>query len=297
MAASSIRLNEADIVVAGGMENMSQVPYYVPQARNGLRLGNGTLVDGMQFDGLWDPHYQGAMGVAGEKWAKQLKITRQAQDEYAKESYARSRAAVEKKVSTWEISPVTVKKQGKEVRVEKDEEVSKLDVAKLGQLKPVFAKDGTITAANASKLSDGAAACVLMSGRAVKKYGVPVLARVVAYADAEVAPQDFPVSPAAAIPLALKRAGLQLNDIDFFEINEAFSAVALANAQMLNIPAQKLNVFGGAVSLGHPLGASGARILVTLINVLRSHSARYGVAAICNGGGGGSAIVIERITQ
>lgn len=296
LAAQSIQLQLADVVIAGGMESMSNAPYYLPKARFGMRLGDAQVIDGLNYDGLRDPYYNGPMGIAGEKCALKFEITRQQQDEFAKASYQRTAKAYESGIMAAEICPVEVTDhKGNVTVVSADEEYKKVNLEKMGKLNPVFQKDGTITAANASKLSDGAAALLLVSGLKAKELKLPVLGRVLSFADAEVKPEDFPVSPSSAIPIALKRAGVQVADIDAFEINEAFASVPLANAKILGIDLSKLNQHGGAVSMGHPLGCSGARVVVTCLNVLRTNGGRLGCVGICNGGGGATSLVIERL--
>ncbi|MCJ8209931.1 acetyl-CoA C-acyltransferase [Mucilaginibacter sp. RS28] len=298
LAAQSIALGEQDVIVAGGMESMSNVPYYLDKARNGYRLGHGQITDGLVKDGLWDVYNDYHMGSAAELCAAECKISREEQDAFAIESYQRSQAAQAAGRFKDEIVPVEIKdKKGSITVFDQDEEPAAVKFDKIPSLKPVFAKEGTVTAANASTLNDGAAALVLMSKERAEAMGIQPLARVVAYADAQQAPEWFTTAPAKAIPLALHKAGLSADQIDYFEINEAFSVVALANNQLLKLDSAKVNVNGGAVSLGHPLGASGARIVVTLLNVLRQNGGRYGVAGICNGGGGASAIVIENLRK
>ncbi|MCS6981538.1 MAG: acetyl-CoA C-acyltransferase [Flavobacteriales bacterium] len=295
LAAQAIRAGEMHLLVAGGMENMSRVPYYVENARYGYRLGHGQLVDGLVKDGLTDVYHQYHMGNAAELCARECGISREEQDAYAMESYRRARQAWENGWFDAEIAPVRVpQKKGEPILVSRDEEYTQVDFQKIPTLKPVFQKDGTVTAANASTINDGAAALVVASEEMVKELGLRPLARILSYADAEQAPEWFTTSPAKALPLALHKAGLQPEQIDYWEINEAFSVVALANQKILKIPSEKLNIQGGAVSLGHPLGASGARILVTLVHILQRTGARYGAVGICNGGGGASAMVIER---
>lgn len=295
LAAQTIRSGDAGLLVAGGMENMSRVPYYLENARYGYRLGHGQLVDGLVKDGLTDVYHQYHMGNAAELCARECQISREEQDAYAAESYRRAAAAWEKGWFDAEIVPVPVpQKKGDPVLISRDEEYTQVKFEKIPELKPVFQKDGTVTAANASTINDGAAALVVAGEVAVGKYDLKPLARIVSYADAEQAPEWFTTSPVKALNRAIEKAGLTVQDIDFFEINEAFSVVALANQKLLKIPAEKLNIQGGAVSLGHPLGASGARILVTLVHILQRTGARYGAVGICNGGGGASAMVIER---
>ena len=294
MAAQSILLGDAEVVVAGGMESMSNVPFYHAQTRWGNKYGATTLADGLQLDGLTDVYHQYPMGNAAELCAVKYGIGRTEQDAYAIESYRRSRQATESGLFATEIVPIEIpQKKGGSVFIDKDEEPFQVDFTKIPQLKPAFDKNGTITAANASTMNDGAAALVLMDGEKADTLGLKPLAILRSYADAEQAPEWFTTSPAVALPQALKKANLSMEDISYFEINEAFSVVALANQQLLNIDAANLNARGGAVSLGHPLGCSGARILVTLIHILQQENKRYGAAAICNGGGGASAMVIE----
>ncbi|MGJ1267798.1 acetyl-CoA C-acyltransferase [Sphingobacterium spiritivorum] len=295
LGAQSILLGDADVVLAGGMESMSQTPYYVPAARWGAKFGSQSLVDGVQKDGLSDAYTQDAMGVFGELCAEKYAIGREEQDAYAIGSYQRSREAWETGKFTNEVVPVVIATRKGEQIIAQDEEFSQVNFDKIPSLKPAFKKDGTITAANASTISDGAAALLLVSEEKVKEWGLNPLAEIVAYADAEQAPEWFTTTPSIATEKVLKKASLSLSDIDYFEFNEAFSVVALANAKLLNIPAEKVNVYGGAVSLGHPLGCSGARILVTLTSVLQQEQGQYGLAAICNGGGGASAVIIKRV--
>jgi acetyl-CoA C-acetyltransferase len=294
MAAQSILLGDAEVVVAGGMECMSNVPFYHANTRWGNKYGATTLADGLQLDGLTDVYHQYPMGNAAELCATKFGIGRAEQDAYAIESYRRSQQANESGLFAAEIVPIEIpQKKGGSVFIEKDEEPFQVDFTKIPQLKPAFDKNGTITAANASTMNDGAAALVLMDGDKADALGLKPLAILRSYADAEQAPEWFTTSPAVALPQALKKANLSMEDISYFEINEAFSVVALANQQLLNIDAANLNARGGAVSLGHPLGCSGARIMVTLIHILQQENKRYGAAAICNGGGGASAMVIE----
>lgn len=294
MAVQSILLGDAEIVVAGGMESMSNVPFYHAQTRWGNKYGSTTLADGLQLDGLTDVYHQYPMGNAAELCAAKYGIDRSAQDAYAIESYRRSQHATQEGLFKAEIVPVELpSKKGDPVLMDKDEEPFQVDFNKILQLKPAFDKAGTITAANASTMNDGAAALVLMSIEKAAELGLQPLALIRGYADAEQAPEWFTTTPALAIPIALKKAGLTQDQISFFEINEAFSVVALANQQLLQLSPASLNVRGGAVSLGHPLGCSGARILVTLVHLLQQENKRYGAAGICNGGGGGSAMILE----
>jgi acetyl-CoA C-acetyltransferase len=295
-AAQSVALGHHDAVVAGGMESMTGAPYYVPTGRYGARYGHGALVDGLLRDGLWDPYADIHMGMCAEETATKLGISRAAQDAYAVESYKRAKAAHDAGAFKAEIVGVPVKGKGGETLVTADEEYTKMDLAKIPTLRAAFKpKDGTITAGNASKLNDGASALVIMAADAAKARGLKPLARIRGYADAEQAPIDFPTAPAKAVPVALKRAGVAPGDVAYHEINEAFAVVVLANAQLLGLDLARVNVFGGAVALGHPIGSSGARIVATLLSVLRAKDAAIGVASICNGGGGGSAVVIERL--
>ncbi len=295
-AAQSIALGQNDIVVAGGMESMSNVPYYLDKARTGYRLGDGQIIDGLVKDGLWDVYNNHHMGSAAELCATECNISREEQDAYAIESYERSQAAQINGNFSNEIVPVEITgRKGDITLVSEDEEVKAVKFEKIPYLKPVFKKEGTVTAANASTLNDGAAALVLMSKEKAEELGLKPLAKIIAYADAQQAPEWFTTAPSKAIPLALQRAKLSTDEVDYYEINEAFSVVAIANNTLLKLDPAKVNVNGGAVSLGHPLGASGARILVTLINVLKQKGGKIGVAGICNGGGGASAIVIENM--
>ncbi len=295
-AAQSIALGENDIVVAGGMESMSNVPYYLDKARNGYRLGDGQIIDGLVKDGLWDVYNDYHMGSAAELCATDCGISREDQDAYAIDSYTRSQRAQADGKFKNEIIPVEIKdKKGEVTIIDEDEEVKAVKFDKIPSLKPVFKKDGTVTAANASTLNDGAAALVMMSRSKAEELGLKPLARILAYADAQQAPEWFTTSPSKAIPRALERAGIDAGKVDFYEINEAFSVVSLANNRILKLDPSKVNVNGGAVSMGHPLGASGARIIVTLINVLQQNGGKIGVAGICNGGGGASAMVIENL--
>ena len=296
LAAQSIASGQNDIVVAGGMESMSNVPYYLDKARTGYRLGHGQLTDGLVKDGLWDVYNDYHMGSAAELCASTYNISREAQDNYAVSSYKRAQASINDGKFNAEIIPVeVVDRKGNATIVDKDEDAYSVNFEKLPGLKPVFKKDGTITAANASALNDGAAALVLMSADKAKELGLKPLARILSYADAQQAPEWFTTAPSKAIPLALQRAGKDMADVDFFEINEAFSVVSLANNQEMGLNESQVNVNGGAVAMGHPLGASGSRIVVTLISVLNQNKGKIGVAGICNGGGGASALVIENL--
>ena len=295
-AAQAIMLGQADVILAGGMESMSNVPYYLDKARFGAKYGHGQMIDGLVRDGLWDPYNDYAMGNAAEHTAKEMGITREMQDEFAVESYTRSAKAAKEGKKKDEIVPVTIEVRGKKTVIEDDEEYLKVDFSKIAGLKPAFLKEnGTVTAANASTLNDGAAAVLLMSREKADALGLKPIARILGFADAEQAPEWFTTSPSLAIPKALKNAGVQASDVDFYEINEAFSVVSLANNKLLNLEGSKVNVYGGAVSLGHPLGASGARIVTTLLNVLKNEGGKIGVTGICNGGGGASSIVVEAL--
>jgi len=296
LAAQSISSGQNDIVIAGGMESMSNVPYYLDKARNGYRLGNGQIIDGLVKDGLWDVYNDYHMGSAAELCATECHISREDQDAYAIESYKRAqKSQIEGKFRN-EITPVELKdKKGDVTLLAEDEEPKAVKFEKIPSLKPVFKKDGTVTAANASTLNDGAAALILMSREKANELGINAMAKIVSFADAQQAPEWFTTSPSKAIPLALHRAGLSQAQIDFFEINEAFSVVSIANNQLLKLDSAKVNVNGGAVSLGHPLGASGARIIVTLLSVLQQNNGKFGAAGICNGGGGASAMIIENL--
>ncbi|EKT4520103.1 acetyl-CoA C-acyltransferase [Flavobacterium psychrophilum] len=294
LGAQAIMCGDAEIVVAGGMENMSMIPHYV-HLRNGVKFGPTSMLDGMQKDGLVDAYDQQAMGVFADLCATEYKISREDQDNFAIQSYERSSKAWDAGKFDNEIVPVTIpQRKGDPIVVCKDEEYTNVKLDRIPTLNAVFTKDGTVTAANASTINDGAAAMVLMSEEKALAMGLKPLAYIKGYADAAQEPKWFTTAPAKALPLALNKAGLSTSDVDFFEFNEAFSVVGLANAQILGLDNHKININGGAVSLGHPLGCSGARIIVTLINVLEQNNAKIGAAAICNGGGGASAIVIER---
>jgi acetyl-CoA C-acetyltransferase len=293
LAAQSIMMGLNDVVVAGGMESMSNIPYYLDKARNGYRLGHGQIIDGLVKDGLWDVYKDFHMGSAAEICAREYKFSREDQDNFAIESYKRSAKAWAEGKFANEIAPVTVQTRKGDVIVSEDEEYKSVDFTKIPGLRAVFKKDGTVTAANASTMNDGAAALVLVSGEKLKELGLTPLAKLVGAADAEQAPEWFTTTPSKALPIAAQRAGISVADLDYVELNEAFAVVGLANNKLLNLSADKVNVNGGAVSLGHPLGASGARIIVTLINVLKQNNGKFGGAGICNGGGGASAMVIE----
>lgn len=296
LAAQSIANGDNDIIVAGGMESMSNVPYYLDKARNGYRLGHGQIIDGLVKDGLWDVYNDYHMGSAAELCATDCNISREDQDNFAIESYKRAQSAQSNGKFDAEIISIEIKdKKGEITIVNTDDEPTAVKFEKIPSLKPVFKKDGTVTAANASTLNDGAAALILMSAEKAKELNIKPLAKIIGYADAQQAPEWFTTAPSKAIPLALKKANLEVKDVDFFEINEAFSVVSIVNNQILNIDENKVNVNGGAVSLGHPLGASGARIVVTLLSVLQQNNGKIGVAGICNGGGGASALVIEKL--
>ena len=296
LGAQSIMLGINDIVVAGGMENMSQIPYYLPNARWGYKYGNGEFIDGLAKDGLTDVYNQKAMGVCADLTATKYGISREQQDAFAIDSYKRAAAATEGGFFRNEIVPVLIpQKKGDAVQILEDEEFKKVMFDKIPGLRPAFTPDGTVTAANASTINDGATALVLASEEAVKRLGLTPVAKIRGFADAEQEPEWFTTSPTIAAPKALKMAGVSKNDIDFFEVNEAFAVVTLAFEQVMDIDHAKTNVYGGAVAIGHPLGASGARIVTTLNNVLHQKNGKLGLAAICNGGGGATAIVIERV--
>lgn len=295
LAAQAIANGDAEIVVAGGMENMSLIPHYL-HLRNGHKFGSATLIDGMQKDGLVDAYDENAMGVCADTCATEYKFSREDQDAFAIQSYKRSARAWESGKFDNEVVPVEVpQRKGDPILIAKDEEFTNVFIDKIPNLRPAFTKDGTVTAANASTINDGAAALVLMSSEKASALGLKPLATIKSFADASQAPDWFTTAPSKALPKALHKAGLSINDIDYFEFNEAFAVVGLANMKILGLTDDKVNVNGGAVSLGHPLGCSGARIIVTLINVLMQQNAKLGAAAICNGGGGASAIVIERV--
>lgn len=296
MAAQAIKAGDADVIVAGGMENMSSVPHYY-NARNAAKLGDVKMQDGMVLDGLTDVYNKVHMGVCAEKCATDYSISREEQDNFAIESYKRAAKAWSEGKFADEVVPVEIpQRKGDPVIFAEDEEYKTVNFDRIPSLPTVFKKEeGTVTAANASTLNDGASALILVSKEKMEELGLKPLARIVSYADAAQAPEDFTTAPSKALPIALKKAGLELTDIDFFEFNEAFSVVGLANNKILGLDASKVNVNGGAVAIGHPLGSSGSRIIVTLINVLKQNNGKYGAAAICNGGGGASAIVIENM--
>ncbi|MCS6790199.1 MAG: acetyl-CoA C-acyltransferase [Bacteroidia bacterium] len=295
IGAQTIALGHADLIAAGGMENMSQTPFYLPHLRSGNRYGHAQAVDGILRDGLEDAYCSLTMGNITEKCASTYGLSREMQDEYAILSYKRAQSAQEKKLFQREIVPVPISSRSGTQLISQDEEPSKANFEKIPTLKPAFKPDGTITAANASKINDGAAAVILASEEAIRRYNLRPLARIISWADSAKEPEWFTIAPTDAIQKALHRASMEIRQIDAFEINEAFSAVALANQKLLNIPIEKLNVLGGAVALGHPLGASGARITVTLLTALEFMGGKYGAIGICNGGGGASALVLERL--
>ncbi|WMJ73775.1 acetyl-CoA C-acyltransferase [Cytophagaceae bacterium ABcell3] len=295
MAAQSIMTGQAEVVIAGGMESMSNVPYYLDKTRFGQKLGHGQVIDGIIKDGLWDVYKDFHMGNAAEITAKEMSITREMQDNFAIESYKRATSASLEGKFKNEIVPVEITSRGKTNTVEEDEEISKVNFDKIPALKPVFEKEGTVTAANASSLNDGASAVLLVSKEKAEQLGLKPIAKIIGFADAEQSPEKFTTTPALAIPKALKVAGLDKSDVDYFEINEAFSVVSLANNQLLDLQPDQVNIWGGAVALGHPIGCSGARIITTLLNVLESNKGAIGVSGICNGGGGASALVFEKV--
>lgn len=295
LGAQSIMLGDNQVVVVGGMESMSNAPHYLPSGRTGIRYGNGEIVDAIVRDGLQDPYKKYMMGNAGEVCAKHYSFSREDQDNYAIASYKRAQEAYANGYFKDEIVPVVIASRKGDVTIAEDEEYKKFDESKVGALKPAFEKEGTITAINASKINDGASAMVLMSGDKVKELGVQPLAKIIGFADASQEPEWFTTTPSKAIPKALDKAGLKVEDVDFFEVNEAFSVVALANMKEMSIAHDKINVFGGAVALGHPIGNSGCRIVGTLISILKHKGGKIGAAGICNGGGGASAMVIEKV--
>jgi len=296
LGVQSILAGDNDVVIAGGMENMSAVPHYLQNSRNGQKLGNITMIDGLVHDGLTDVYNNYHMGNAAELCARECNISREDQDEYAIESYKRAAAAWADGKFNDEVVPVEIpQRRGDAVVFDHDEEYKNVRFEKIPTLRPVFQKEGSVTAANASTLNDGASALILMSGEKVKELGVTPLARIRGYADAAQKPEWFTTAPAKALPRAIEKSGLTASDVDFYEINEAFSVVALANNKKLKLDGSKVNVNGGAVALGHPLGSSGSRIIVSLINVLKQNNGKIGAAGICNGGGGASAMVIELV--
>lgn len=295
-AAQTIALGDADVVVAGGMESMSNVPFYAESLRWGNKYGNVSMIDGLAKDGLTDVYKNYAMGNAADLCASECNISRNDQDEFAIESYKRSQKAWENGSFKDEVVPVEIpQRKGDPITVPKDEEPFNVKFDKIATLRPAFSKEGTVTAANASTMNDGAAALVLMSEEKAKELGIKPIAIIKSYADAEQAPEWFTTTPSLALPKAVEKAGLKMGDLDYVELNEAFSVVGIVNTQKMHLDPAKVNVNGGAVSLGHPLGCSGARIIVTLINVLKQNNAKYGGAGICNGGGGASAMVIENV--
>ena len=296
IGAQNILLGDAELVVAGGMENMSSVPFYAEQMRWGNKYGNSLLIDGLAKDGLTDVYDGKAMGHAAELCAATCGISRDEQDAFATESYRRAQDAWKSGKFKDEVVPVEVKKKNETLRIEQDEEPFNVKFDKIAGLKPAFLKEGTVTAANASTMNDGAAALVLISEEKLKQLGLNPLARILSYADAEQTPEWFTTSPSIAVPHAVKKAGLRMEDINYWEINEAFAVVGIENTRRMKLDPEKVNLHGGAVSIGHPLGCSGARILVTLVHILKQQHARYGAAGICNGGGGASAMVIENLS-
>jgi acetyl-CoA C-acetyltransferase len=295
LGAQSIMLGTNSIVVAGGMESMSNVPYYLDKARNGYRLGHGQITDGLIKDGLWDPYGDMHMGNCGEICATEYNFTREAQDAFAVETYKRANNAFANGSFSKEIVEVQATVGRDTVTVNEDEQYKKLKADKIGTLKPAFKKDGTVTAANASPLSDGASAMVLMSAEKAAELGLKPIAKIVSFADANQKPEWFTTTPTKAMKIALENAKLTAEQIDYYEINEAFAVVAMANAKDMNIPSEKLNIWGGAIALGHALGNSGSRITITLCSILEQMNGKYGMASICNGGGGASAIIIEKL--
>lgn len=296
LGAQSIMLGHNDVVVAGGTESMSNIPYYLLNARFGYKFGSGELIDGLQYDGLLDIYNHCAMGVCADNTAKEMNISREQQDQYAISSYKRAAESWSSGKFNDEVIPVEIKdKKGNVTNISEDEEYKNVKFDKIPSLKPAFSKDGTVTAANASTLNDGASALVLMSKEKADELGLKPIAKILGFADAAQEPMWFTTTPSIAIPKAMKNAGVEKKDVGYYEINEAFSAVALANNIKLGLDNEKVNVNGGAVSLGHPLGASGARIVTTLINVLKQNNSNVGVAGICNGGGGASAMVVEKM--
>lgn len=294
LGAQQIQLGLEDLVMVGGMESMSNVPHY-STLRKTIKLGNQDNADGLLKDGLTDAFNHQHMGKIAELTAKEFSLTREQQDEYALRSYAYAAKATKEKKFHAEMVPVSIKTKNGEILISEDEDINKIIPEKVSKLVPTFVENGTITAANASNLNDGAAAILLASAKAVEKYGLIPLAKIIGYADAATAPEAYATAPSLAIPKALKQAAINLDQIDYLELNEAYAAVVLANQKILNFDMEKTNVYGGAVAMGHPLGASGARIICTLISVLRQETGRYGLAAICNGGGGASAMVIEKL--
>ena len=294
IGAQSIMLGTNDLVIAGGMESMSNIPYYIPKARFGYKYGNAELIDGLQKDGLWEAYHQFAMGNCADHTASEMKISREEQDEFAIESYKRAIKATENGFLKEEIVPMEIpQRKGDPFVMDEDEEIRSVNFDKIPALRPVFSKEGTVTAANASTINDGASAVVIASKKAVDDFNLSPIARILGFADAAQEPIWFTTTPALAIPKALQMAGISHDNVDFYEINEAFSVVVLANNKLLDLDPDKVNVHGGAVSIGHPIGCSGARITGTLANTLKTRNKKIGVAGICNGGGGASAIVLE----
>ena len=295
-AAQAIQLGLSDVIVAGGMESMSNIPYYVPNARWGYKYGGGQFIDGLQRDGLNDAYGHEPMGIYADRTAEKYQISREEQDAFAIQSYQRSAKATEEGKFKDEIIGVAIpQRKGDPVMMTEDEEFRRVQFDKIAGLRPAFSKDGTVTAANASTINDGAAAVVVASEEAIKKYNLKPIARIVSYADAAHEPEWFTTAPALAAPKALQRAGLEIGDMDYFEVNEAFAVVTMAFNKLLDVDPDRVNVHGGAVSLGHPLGASGARIVCTLQHVLNDRHGKYGLATLCNGGGGASAIILEKL--
>ena len=296
LGSQSILLGQSDIVIAGGMENMSRIPYYIPKARYGYKYGNSELIDGLHKDGLLDPFSELSMGVFADKTAEKYNISRQQQDEFAIRSYKNSAHSNNSGIFANELVEVSItQKNGEQLLINKDEEYKNVNFKKIPKLKAAFSKNGTVTAANSSTMNDGASALILASAEAIKKHNLSPIAKILSFADSAHAPEWFTTAPTKAAPKALKIAKMTTDDVDYFEVNEAFSVVPLAFNKILDIDINKVNVHGGAVSLGHPLGASGARIVATLSNVLKTKDATIGCASICNGGGGASSIVIERV--
>jgi acetyl-CoA C-acetyltransferase len=295
LGAQSIALGDKEVVVAGGMESMTNAPFMLNSARNGYRYGNGELLDAIVRDALQDPYSKEMMGNSGDRCAKKFNFSREDQDAFALESYRRATEAYATGAFAHELFDVEIKGRGESTFVKEDEEYKKLRADKVATLKPAFSKEGTVTAVNASKINDGSAALVLMSRAKADALGLKPLAKIIGYGDAEQAPDDFTTTPSLAIPIALKKAGITLEQLDFVEINEAFSNVTMANTKLLNLDPAKVNVYGGAVALGHPVGMSGARIIITLLSALTNKGGKYGAAGICNGGGGASAIIIEKL--
>jgi len=298
LAAQSIQLGHHDVIIAGGMENMSRIPYYIPEARFGYKYGEGALIDGLQKDGLADAYSREAMGISADRTAEKYQMTREAQDEYAIRSYQRSDKSTKEGIFLKEITPVEVpQRRGDPIMVSEDEEYKRVNFEKIPQLRAAFSKNGTVTAANASTINDGASATVIVSEDFLKKHSLTPRAEILAYADAAHDPDWFTTAPTLATPLALARAGMNISEVDLFEVNEAFAVVPMVFAKELDVDHENLNILGGAVSLGHPLGASGARIITTLINALDSRGQSIGCASICNGGGGASSMIIRRISS